>query len=296
MTSSHPRVRKEDVDRALHDRAFAAAGIGLDHLPWDEAADWAAYDLVVIRSPWDYAERTEEFLAWLAGVEAVATIQNPPALIRWNLDKRYLDAFAAGGVATVATRIATTIDDARAALAARGDREVVVKPVVSAGSRLTGRFAAGDAAAVALADAIVAEGGTVMVQPFVRSVAEEGEVSVVVFDGEVSHALRKGPILDVGGTFLGGSYEEHVDPVDPTPAQVAVAEAAAARARAIAEEQGWLAPGEALLYGRYDLVRLDDGTEALLEAELFEPSFFLGVDPGAPDRFAAAVRRRIDGA
>ena len=65
-----------------------------------------------------------------------------------------------------------------------------------------------------------------------------------------------------------------------------------ARLRALAEQRGWVAPGEHLLYGRYDLVQLDDGSQALLEAELFEPSFFLQVDPGAPERLVQAVRRR----
>ena len=51
-----------------------------------------------------------------------------------------------------------------------------------------------------------------------------------------------------------------------------------------------------LLYGRYDMVELDDGRQALLEAELFEPCFFLSVDEDAADRFAAAVARRVGAA
>ena len=54
-----------------------------------------------------------------------------------------------------------------------------------------------------------------------------------------------------------------------------------------------LSPDEHLLYARYDIVRLDDGTPALLEAELFEPSLFLMVDPASPARFVAAVQARL---
>jgi hypothetical protein len=60
----------------------------------------------------------------------------------------------------------------------------------------------------------------------------------------------------------------------------------------IAAHKRWLSDDEPLLYGRYDLVSLNDGTEALLEAELFEPSFFLDTDPDSPARFVEAVRRR----
>jgi hypothetical protein len=40
-------------------------------------------------------------------------------------------------------------------------------------------------------------------------------------------------------------------------------------------------------------VRLDDGTPALLEAELAEPSFFFGVDPDSAQRFVDAAVRRL---
>ncbi len=284
-----------DSDQPLYERSLAAAGLDVDLLPWREPADWAAYDLIIVRSPWDYCEHLAEFLAWLARVEHLGPpLHNPGPLIRWNLDKRYLDDFRSGGIPTMPTHFATTAAEVRAALAAPGRDEVVVKPMVSAGSRNTGRFPADDPGAVALAQVILADGGVVMIQPFVRSVAEEGEVSLVVFDGEVSHALRRGPILGVAGGRLHDGAHGIVEPTVPTPAQVAAARAAAARAQAIAEERGWTAPGEPLLYGRYDLVRLDDGTEALLEAELFEPMFFLDVDPAAADRFAAAVRRRAE--
>src|SRR4051794_29567497 len=30
----------------------------------DDATDWASYELVIIRSTWNYTERLDEFLAW----------------------------------------------------------------------------------------------------------------------------------------------------------------------------------------------------------------------------------------
>ena len=300
VTTDDPTVTDEDVDRPAHERAFAAAGIDLEYRSWTMAADWEAYDLVVIRSPWDYPEKAADFLAWLGSVEHLPTLMNPAPLIGWNLDKRYLAELDHAGVPTVPTGFADSLHRVDALLSAQaaapqagsGPAEVVVKPTISAGSRNTGRFAVDDPAARALAKLILGAGGTVMIQPAIASVAERGEVGVIVFDGEISHAIVKAPILDVGGTLLGGSYTEAVTAIEPSAAQREATLAAVDVVASIAAHKRWLNDDEQLLYGRYDLVTLDDGTEALLEAELFEPSFFLDTNPGSPARFVEAVRRR----
>ena len=107
-------------------------------------------------------------------------------MISWNLDKRYLLDLAAAGVPVIPTGGPHDGADVAGALAV-GHGEVVVKPAVSAGSRLTGRFAHGDPAAAALATEILATGTPVLVQPAVASVATEGEVSVLVFAGDLPH-------------------------------------------------------------------------------------------------------------
>ena len=51
-----------------------------------------------------------------------------------------------------------------------------------------------------------------------------------------------------------------------------------------------------LLYARVDLVRRDDGAPLVLELEVTEPSLGFGhADPGAPLRFASAVRAALNG-
>ena len=297
VTADDPRTLAEDVDRPLHDDALAARGATLDHVSWhDPAADWAGYDLVVLRSPWDYPEHLDELDAFLGRVGGLPTLHNPAALVRWNLDKRYLGELAAAGVAVVPTRVADDADELAAALDALAADpevdEVVVKPVVGAGSRLTGRFAADDPAAAALGRQALAGGQAALVQPCIPSVAERGEVAVLVFDGEVSHALTKGPILAPGGGFLGGEYHEEVAATTPDGATTALVDAAHDGVRSIAEGRGWLPPGQPLLYARFDVVEAVDGAPLLLEAELFEPCFFLPTAPGAADRFADAVLRR----
>ncbi len=280
----------DDTDRPFHEAACAAAGIALDHAVWsDPAVPWADYDLVVVRSTWDYLDHFDDFRAWLGRVDRLGTLHNPAAVIGWNLDKRYLVDLAAAGVPVIPTAVC---DDASAVAAALAgvDGEVVVKPVVSAGSRCTGRFAPGDPAAADLAADILADGRAALVQPAVTSVATDGEVSTLLFAGSVSHAVRKGPLLALGGGLVGGNYTERLAPEPLTPARRAVVEAASdAVARLVATRLGVFDP---LLYARIDVVTLDDGTDAVLEVELAEPAFFLGTDPAAAGRFADEVARR----
>lgn len=280
-----------DADRLHHDRACAAAGVVLEHRVWsDPGVRWDRYDAVVVRSTWDYLDHLDAFCAWLDRVGALGTLHNPAEVIAWNLDKRYLVDLAEAGVPVVPTTVCETGRQVDEALAGEPG-EVVVKPVVSAGSRATGRFAAGDVAARELAVSVLEEGTPVMVQPSVASVAAVGEVSTLVFGGEASHTVRKGPLLALGGGLVGGTYTQRLTPEVLTPSQRAVvASTASAVHRLVSQRFG---VDEPLLYARFDVVTLDDGTEAVLEVELAEPSFFLEVDPAAAGRFAAVLARRL---
>ncbi len=289
VTAPPERLGFEDTDRPFHDAAARAAGFDLDHVVWsDPRVDWSSYDLVVVRSTWDYLDDLEAFGAWLDRMDRLGTLHNPAPVVRWNLDKRYLVDLATAGVPVIPTRVCD--DDAAVAAALAGTAgEVVVKPVVSAGSKRTGRFDAADPAALALAGRIVAGGTAVLVQPAVASVATDGEVATLVFGGRVSHAVRKGPLLALGGGLVGGSYTEHVVAEALTPGRRALVEAtSSAVSRIVADRFGVRGP---LLYARIDVVGLDDGSDAVLEVELAEPSFFLDAHPAAAERFAGLVAR-----
>lgn len=291
-TTSAGWVCDADVDRPLHEAACAAVGIDLDHRNWsDPEVAWNEYDLVVVRSTWDYLARLDDYRTWLRRVGALGILHNPAPVIDWNLDKRYLLDLAAAGVPVVATAVCDSREAVADALAAL-DGETVVKPVVSAGSQRTGRFASGDPAASALAHEILDAGTGVLVQPAVASVSTRGEVSALVFGGEFSHAARKGPILRLGGGQVGGSYTERLTPEVLTASQRSVVDAAStAVGRLVADRFGITRP---LLYARFDLVTRDDGTDAVLEAELAEPAFFLPADPSAADRFAVLLQDRLE--
>ena len=130
---SSERGLRVDPDLPLARGALREAGLVVDLVRWDdESVDWAAYDLAVVRSCWDYAWRLEEFLTW---ADSVPRLRNPVEVLRWNTDKTYLRDLQGAGLPVVPT----VWDPARAEdLPDAG--EWVVKPSVSAGSRDTARW------------------------------------------------------------------------------------------------------------------------------------------------------------
>lgn len=295
ITAEGQWILDEDVDRPLHETAFAGLGASLEYRYWtDSSTDWSSYDLVVLRSPWDYPERPTEFMAWLESVAHLGTLQNPAGLVRWNLDKNYLVQFAGTGIPVVWTATADDTATVGEAMEAAPANDVVIKPAISAGSRNTGWFAKNDPEALRLAERILAEGNQVLIQPFASSVAERGEVSIVTIDGTISHALRKGPLLERGGGLIGGEYHEVISHHEASGIESEIASLTLETTIDLARENKWLPEGVAPLYGRFDMVELDDGTTALLEAELFEPSLFLELAPDSALRFAEACIARAE--
>jgi hypothetical protein len=266
-------------------------GLGIEPVPavWDDpAVDWESFDLAVLRSSWDYPPRRAEFLSWAASVPRLA---NPADLVGWNTDKRYLVELAMADLPVVPT---SWLDPGDTWRPPEGG-EWVVKPAVGAGSKGCGRYRLADPVhrrlAVAHITKLQREGRLVMVQPYLPAVDSYGETAVLFLADPrrggpaYSHAVRKGPML------AGPDPETHelYRPEQITERVPSAAELALAR-RALAEIPGG---PDRLLYARVDLIPGPDGRPLLVELELTEPSLFLGHDPGAADRLAAAIAARL---
>lgn len=272
-------MAKPDPETHLLVAALAELGVDAPVIPWDVPEDWAAYPLVVVRTPWDYFRRLPEFLAWAEGASRVSTVVNPVEVIRWNSHKGYLRELPARGIATVPTLwLARGAADGLAQLAATAWREVVVKPAVSIGAIGALKADSRDPACLAHLAALLAE-GDVLVQPFIESVAAQGEVSLIYFGGAFSHAIRKRPAA--GDYRVQDMYGGTNHAYRPAADEVELA------SRALA------ATPAPTTYARVDMVRLPDGQPAVMELELIEPELFLGATPDAPRRFAQVLQRLV---
>lgn len=268
-------MAKPDPESHLLVAALARRGIAAELVPWDSAQAWASYRLVVVRTPWDYFARLQEFLDWARRTSALTDFVNPFSVIEWNSHKAYLRELASAGIATVPTLwLARGAVDAATRLRDCGWEEVVVKPAVSIGAIGALRVRAADPACVWHVEQLVTE-GDVLIQPFVASVAAAGEVSLIYFGGAFSHAIRKQP---APGDFrvqdmYGGTVHAH----DPSDAEYELA------ARALA-----CVPSPTA-YARVDVVEFDH-EPAVMEIELIEPELFLGASEFAADRFANVLQ------
>lgn len=281
----------DDEDRLL---IPALADLGIEAVPvvWtDDAVDWSSFDAVVLRETWDYSDDHDAFLSWARSVSEATLMLNRADLVAWNTDKRYLRELAESGIPVVPTRFLEPGDDPAEWLPEHSDPsgEVVVKPAVSCGSRDTARYSVEhDADRITEhVGRLLGEERVVMVQPYLASVDAEGETALLFFDGEYSHAIRKGQMLTRGkeGERVEGLFvQEQIDPREPQGDEHDVARRVMAAI-----------PGETPLYARVDLIRDATGAPVLLELELTEPSLFLSHAPGSADRLASAVAARISG-
>ncbi len=269
-----------DDDRPLIGE-LAKLAINAEPEVWDNpSADWSKYDLVLIRSTWDYYLNPAAFGAWVSRLESAGVVLwNPPEVVRVNSEKSYLRGLEVAGVSVAPTvwlerGVKANLEEI---LAGKGWTDAVVKPVVSAGAYRTYRVKRGDPAGQAALAEVLTHAGA-MIQPYLAEIAAEGEWSFIFLGGEFSHAVLKTPRA---GDFR--VQEEHggrtaaVVPPAPLLAQ--------ARNAALAAPGPWL-------YARVDGVRR--GHElVVVEIELIEPSLYLSYAPGAAGRLAAAVKARL---
>ena len=279
---AHPLELYPDPDSELLVAALGEIGVTARMASWDDdTVTWDQTGLVVIRSTWDSVDRPGEYLRWARAVDRVSTLVNPAEVLAWNLDKSYLGDLARMGVPVMPTQFVrpgsswTVPED-----------EFVVKPAISAGGRETARYGpAHRSAARAHVSRLLAEGHTVMVQPYLRAVEDPGEISLVFIAGGFSHAVRKGPVLEAGAGVADRPWERMVflGLTGPSPTELAVAERVQS---ALDRRFGTLA------YSRVDLITGLSGEPLVMEVELIDPYLSLSLESAAVARLAQVLAGR----
>lgn len=277
-------VEVSDQDDAPLLDALRDRGLEVDLWAWHDDVDWSRTRAAVIRTTWDYTDRHEDFLAWCERAADATRLFNPPDVVRWNTHKSYLLELEERGAPIVPTAWLARGDDVDlvALLETQAWGRAVVKPTVDAGAKGLATVTAADADSITAGqehlDRLL-DSGDVMIQPYITSIETEGELSVIVIDGKVTHAVRK---LPQEGDFRiqvewGGTYRPETPDRDITRLAEWIVEAT----------------GHDLLYARVDLVFDEYGAPMLGELEATEPSLYLTVVPSAAPTVAAAIERRL---
>ena len=243
--------------------------------------NWDQYDLVVIRSPWDYQQDAVRFLSVLDAIEhSSAHLANPLDIVNWNINKKYLLELESKGVEIVPTLWIDSLQssDLENCFDKLNSSELLIKPCISAGAEDTFRLNRNNIAELSVKLLELFHKRECMLQPFMTSVIEEGEFSLFYFNNQYSHAIIKVPEDDDFRV-----QEEHggkIKKVEPEPILKQLSEAVLSSIET------------KLLYARLDFVRSDSGF-ALMEAELIEPSLYFNFDDEAPKRFANVIDKEF---
>lgn len=252
------------ADDAALARALDAKGVSVRFAVWnDPDVDWSKTGKAVVRSTWDYHLHAMAWSKWLAVAERQTRLVNDPGLLRWNSRKSYLRQLEAAGLPVISS---LWVDHDVVPLRELPWPELVLKPQVGASAHEVKRFPREDPRAAAHLRRLVDAGGGV-VQPYLEGV-EQGERSLVFFNGAYSHAFTRPP-------FSSGT--------DPSVAPHAASDTEIDTGRHVVANLPSLPA-----YARVDLVPSEAGPR-IMEVELIEPFLGLATAEGAAERFAAIL-------
>ncbi|AYD90920.1 glutathione synthetase [Actinomyces lilanjuaniae] len=297
LATSKDYPELDEDDRGLPD-ALRQRGIEPRVAVWDDPeVDWGDSGTVVLRSVRDYAvTRTyADFLAW---TRSVPRLLNQPDVVAWNSDKHYLVRLAELGVPTIPTTwlepgAGYSKHQVHTRFPAYGD--FVVKPAISSGGRGTGRYTATDAGSrsAAISDAVhhLGRGRSVMVQRYLEEVDRQGEVSLVYFNGVLSHAVEKDPMLHPSFRATDEVHGEEVAARDPSEQEWLWGERVRKAIHTLIKETS--GRDVQLLFNRVDVVSDGRGGFYLMEVSLIDAALYLGTSSEALDGFADAIAQRV---
>lgn len=265
MIPGHPEERADAFERDLQwaalSPAFAMQQIEISLVRWRDAAERAhEFQAMLPLFAWDYFEGNEQaFFEQLELASQRTRVLNDVGLMKWNASKSYLSDLADRGLPVIPTKTVECVTEANvtAAFDELSTDTLVIKPQIGGGAwrqvllRRDEEFPTADRLPPA----------TGLIQAYLPGVCSEGEHTLVMFDGEYSHAAIKRP--KAGDYRIQSIYGGTVETHHPSDAEIQTAKSVIEALDVVP------------LYARVDLLRGNDGELKLIELELIEPYLYL---------------------
>ncbi|MEW2922156.1 hypothetical protein AB1A65_11845 [Muricauda sp. ANG21] len=287
----NPKKQSVYIDNVLlEDRLVLEAlqnqGLKAIRKSWDDQEfDWSSTKYALFRTTWDYFDRFPEFAKWLEATSQKTQFINSKKLIHWNIDKHYLQDLSKAGVTIPKTYFVEsgtkiTLEEAfQHAINTMGFQPsaFILKPCVSGAARHTYKIKKESIEAhEAVFQKLISE-EAMMLQEFQENIIKEGEISMMVFNGEFTHAVLK---VAKPGDFrvqddFGGTVHQH----EPTQEQIDFATSVVHAAP------------ELPIYARVDIFKDNDDDWALAELEIFEPELWFRLNPKAADILSQSIMK-----
>lgn len=247
---------------------------------WNSRIDWEKFDSTIIRTTWDYHTQSKEYLDWASNVPRLF---NSFPIVKWNINKSYLRELESKGIPIAPTvwiqnNIQTSVAEVIGELQTNTG---FIKPLVGACASDTLRFSVNELdQAQSFLDARINQ--EMMIQPYLRSVESEGELSGIFVAGEFTHGVQKIPVQ--GDYRVQDDFGAEDRPYTFTKEEI----------HAMKDIFNHVPDGNNLLYARVDYLRADDGSLLLNELELIEPSMFFRHSDDGHKKFAKAIMQTIN--
>ncbi|AFL84697.1 Prokaryotic glutathione synthetase, ATP-grasp domain protein [Belliella baltica DSM 15883] len=248
----------------------------------DKTVDWSQYACLLLKSPWDYFDRYEEYLEWCKHVQELGIpVYNDLETVIWNSDKKYLKEIENAGFSIVKTQFlekGKNASDVYACYTLFGVQELIVKPAVSGGAKHTLKVSMGNFKSMKEKIDELLKSEEFLVQPFMEEIVSVGEYSYIFFDGKFSHAVLK-------SAKSGDFRVQHFFGGEITKIQLSSSEL-------VYLESLVKAFTKDTLYARVDGV-WRGGEFLLMELELIEPYLFLFTSEAAKLNYTQALKSRF---
>ncbi|MFD2098520.1 ATP-grasp domain-containing protein [Flagellimonas iocasae] len=286
----NPTKQSAYIDNVLLEDRLVLEGLQKEGLKairksWDDPDfDWSTTKYALFRTTWDYFDRFPEFSKWLECTSRKTQFINSKKLIYWNIDKHYLRDLSLAGVTIPKTYFVeqgTQISLKEAYLHAVEKLEFrpstfIIKPCVSGAARHTYKIQKDSIDEYEdIFQKLISE-EAMMLQEFQENIVKEGEISMMVFNGQVTHAVLK--IAKPGDFRVQDDFGGTVHSFEPTTAQIDFA------TRVVH------AAPELPMYARVDMFKDNDGNWALAELEIFEPELWFRLNPAAAEILAKSIK------
>lgn len=269
---------EHDLEFALFHQAAKSRNIKLVEVVWDEPGiNWQEFDAVLVGTTWDYVQKRDLFFAVMRQIDSQTLLLNPLKILTSNSDKQYLLDLAVKGVPTIPTISVDLVTAANVAAAFESfaTEQLVIKPKVGAGAWrqvLLGKDQP-------MPPANELPEAAALLQPFLPSIQSHGELSMLFYDGEFSHAIRKTPKAgDYRIQSIYGGIDNRDEPSDP---EMQLAKTALT------------ALDEMPLYARVDVVLGLDMQPLLIELEMIEPYHYVEQGENCGNMLMQALLRRL---
>ncbi|WP_422360562.1 ATP-grasp domain-containing protein [Reichenbachiella sp.] len=269
-------------DRLLFD-AFEQKGLKVFKTNWDNPDfDWTSTKCAMIRTTWDIYEdgKFEQFQAWLDRVKDQTHLINDCDTIKWNVDKHYLKDLDARGIKIPPT-IFIAKGDSRSLeeiVQSSGWTNPILKPAISGGGRHTYKLTEQKLIEVSGTFGELIQNEAMLLQEFQHNVVEKGELTLMVFDGEYSHAVLKK--AKAGDFRVQDDFGGTVHAYNPSPEEIAFAERVVSVCDPIP------------LQARVDFIWDNEGDLCVSELELIEPELWFRNKKGSAEACVEGVVKR----